>query len=76
MTTLTQAVNTATCRVCDAVAAWGKRTLHDFQYNRQMAANRVVAQDLIHLGFHNQKEYNQILQKMNDKTIDEYHKSY
>jgi len=76
MTTLTQAVNTATCRVCDAVATWCKRTLHDFQYNRQMAANRVVAQDLIHLGFHNQKEYNQILQKMNDKTIDEYHKSY
>jgi len=76
MTTLTQAVNTATCRVCDAVAAWSKRTLSSIQYNRQMAANRRVAQDLIGLGFHHQKEHDQILQKMNDRTINEYHKSY
>jgi hypothetical protein len=76
MTTLTQAVNTATCRVCDAIATWGKRTLSNIQYNRQMAANRRVAQDLIGLGFHHQKEHDQILQKMNDRTINEYHKSY
>jgi hypothetical protein len=76
MTTLTQAVNTATCRVCDAVAAWSKRTLSNIQYNRQMAANRRVAQDLISLGFHHQKEHDQILQKMNDRTINEYYKSY
>tara|TARA_B100001057_G_scaffold102429_1_gene99674 strand:+ start:388 stop:513 length:126 start_codon:yes stop_codon:yes gene_type:complete len=41
-----------------------------------MAANRVVAQDLVHLGFHNQKEYNQILQKMNDKAVNEYYGKY
>tara|TARA_B110000444_G_scaffold91391_1_gene86333 strand:+ start:814 stop:1044 length:231 start_codon:yes stop_codon:yes gene_type:complete len=76
MTTLTQALNTATCRVCDAVAAWSKRALHRIQYNRQMAANRRVAADLIHLGFHNQKEYNQILTNMNDKTINEYHTKF
>lgn len=76
MTTLTQAVNTATCRVCDAVAAWSKRTLSNIQYNRQMAANRRVAQDLVSLGFHHQKEHDQILQKMNDRTINEYYKSY
>jgi len=76
MTTLTQAVNTATCRVCDAVAAWGKRTLSNIQYNRQMAANRRVAQDLIGLGFHHQKEHDQILQRLNDRTINEYHGKY
>lgn len=76
MTTLTQAVSTATCRVCDAVAAWSKRTLSNIQYNRQMAANRRVAQDLVSLGFHHQKEHDQILQKMNDRTINEYYKSY
>ena len=76
MTTLTQAVSTATCRVCDAVATWCKRALLRIQYNRQMAANRVVAQDLVHLGFHNQKEYNQILQKMNDKAVNEYYGKY
>ena len=42
----------------------------------QMNANRRVARELIHLGFHQQKEYNQILQRMNDKTIDEYHGKY
>jgi len=76
MTTLTQAVSTATCRVCDAIATWCKRTLLRIQYSRQMAANRVVAQDLVHLGFHNQKEYNQILQKMNDKAVNEYYGKY
>ena len=39
----------------------------------QMSANQRVARELIHLGFHQQKEMNQILQRMNDKTIDEYH---
>ena len=76
MTTLAQAVNTATCRVCDAVAAWGKRTLSNIQYNRQMAANRRVAQDLIGLGFHHQKEHDQILRQMNDRTINEYYGKY
>tara|TARA_R100001509_G_C4729991_1_gene169525 strand:+ start:396 stop:521 length:126 start_codon:yes stop_codon:yes gene_type:complete len=41
-----------------------------------MAANRKVAADLVHLGFHQQKEYDQILQRMNDHTINEYHKRY
>ena len=41
-----------------------------------MSANRIVAEQLIHLGHHNQKEYNQILSKMNDKTIEEYHSKY
>jgi len=76
MTTLTQAVSTATCRVCDAVAAWGKRTLSNIQYNRQMAANRRVAQDLISLGFNHQKEHDQILRQLNDRTINEYYGKY
>ena len=52
MTTLTAALNQATCRVCANVSAWLKRALHSIQFNRQMAANRKVAADLIHLGFH------------------------
>jgi hypothetical protein len=42
----------------------------------QMSANRRVARELVHLGFHQQKEMNQILQRMNDRTIDEYHGKY
>tara|TARA_R100001510_G_scaffold40442_1_gene36797 strand:- start:753 stop:983 length:231 start_codon:yes stop_codon:yes gene_type:complete len=76
MTTLTATLNQVTCRVCADVAAWCKRTLLSIQYNRQMAANRKVAADLVHLGFHQQKEYDQILQRMNDHTINEYHKRY
>jgi hypothetical protein len=41
-----------------------------------MAANREVARQMIHLGYNQQKEYEQILQKMNDKTIEEYHSRY
>ena len=51
-----------------------KKTLKNWQYARQMEANRRVAADLIHLGFHQQKEYNYILMKMNDKTNEEYNK--
>ena len=42
----------------------------------QMSANQRVARELIHLGFHQQKEMSQILQRMNDRTIDEYHGKY
>ena len=42
----------------------------------QMNANRQVARELVSLGFHNQKEYNQIVQRMNDRTINEYYKKY
>ena len=76
MTTLTAAVNQATCRVCTNVATWVKLTLQRIQFARQMAANRRVAQDLIGLGFHHQKEHDQILQRMNDRTINEYHGKY
>jgi len=76
MTTLTAALNQATCRVCANVAAWAKLTLQRIQFARQMAANRRVAQDLIGLGFHHQKEHDQILQRMNDRTINEYHGKY
>ena len=76
MTTLTATVSTVTCRVCANVAAWFKLNLQRIQFARQMAANRRVAQDLIGLGFHHQKEHDQILQRMNDRTISEYHGKY
>lgn len=75
MTTITQTW-TYTCAFCDKVGLYLKKLLARMQYNRQMSANRRVAADLIHLGFHNQKEYNQILTRMNDKTINEYHGKY
>ena len=62
------------CNFCDALASFLKQTLKKWQYARQMEANRRVAADLVHLGFHNQKEYNYILMKMNDKTNEEYDK--
>ena len=39
----------------------------------QMTANQRVARELVHSGFHQQKEFNQILQRMNDKTIEEHY---
>ena len=42
-------------------------------FNMQMSANKRVAQELVHLGFHQQKEFSQILQNMNDKAIEEHY---
>ena len=75
MTTISQTWNN-TCAICDKIALYFKKGLKKWQFARQMSANRIVAEQLIHLGHHNQKEYNQILSKMNDKTIEEYHSKY
>ena len=72
----TMQLTASVCSFCDSVALKFKSVLKNWQFARQMSANRIVAEQLIHLGHHNQKEYNQILQKMNDKTIDEYHGKY
>ena len=53
-----------------------KKVLRKIQFGMQMNANRQVARELVSLGFHNQKEYNQIVQRMNDRTINEYYKKY
>ena len=70
------AISAYACRFCDAVASFFKTTLKKIKFGMQMSANRRVARELVHLGFHQQKEMNQILQRMNDKTIDEYHGKY
>ena len=74
MTTTT--ITAYACSFCDAVASFFKTTLKKITFGMQMSANRRVARELVHLGFHQQKEMNQILQRMNDKTIDEYHGKY
>ena len=70
----TMEISAHVCNFCDALASFFKQTLKKWQYARQMEANRRVAADLVHLGFHNQKEYKYILMKMNDKTNEEYDK--
>ena len=70
----TMEISAHVCNFCDALASFFKQTLKKWQYARQMEANRRGAADLVHLGFHNQKEYNYILMKMNDKTNEEYDK--
>ena len=74
MTTI--AIYAVTCKFCDAVASFFKKTLKKIKFGMQMSANRRVARELVYLGFHQQKEMNQILQRMNDKTIEEYHGKY
>ena len=74
MTTL--AISAYACRFCDAVASFFKTTLKKIKFGMQMSANRRVARELVYLGFNQQKEMNQILQRMNDKTIEEYHGKY
>jgi hypothetical protein len=72
----TMQLTASVCSFCDAVALKFKSVIKNWQFARQMSTNRIVAEQLIHLGHHNQKEYNQILQKMNDNTINEYHGKY
>ena len=74
MTTL--AIYAYTCRFCDAVASFTKKVYKNIKFGMQMNANRRVARELIHLGFPQQKEMNQILQRMNDRTVDEYYGKY
>ena len=66
------AISAYACRFCDAVASFTKKVYKNIKFGMQMNANRRVARELIHLGFHQQKEMSQILQRMNDKTIEEY----
>ena len=70
------AIYNETCHVCEIVGKFLNKTLKKMQYGLQMSANRRVARELAHLGFHQQKEYNQILQQLNDNTINEYYKKY
>ena len=70
------AIYNETCHVCEIVGKYFSKSLKKIQYGLQMSANRRVARELAHLGFHQQKEYNQILQQLNDKTNEEYHSRY
>ena len=72
----TMSITAITCSVCDKVANFFKGVFRNIKFGMQMSANRRVARELVHLGFHNQKEYSQILQRMNDKTINEYHERH
>ena len=67
------AISVYACRFCDAVASFFKTTFKKITFGMQMTANQRVARELVHLGFHQQKEFNQILQRMNDKTIEEHY---
>ena len=71
MTTI--AISAYACRFCDVVASFFKSTYKRMIFNMQMSANKRVAQELIHLGFHQQKEFSQILQNMNDKAVEEHY---
>ncbi len=71
MTTI--AISAYACRFCDAVASFFKSTFKRIRFGLQMSANRKVAQELCSLGFHQQKEFSQILQRMNDQAVEEYY---
>ena len=71
MTTTT--ITAYACSFCDAVASFFKTTFKRIRFGLQMSANRKVAQELCSLGFHQQKEFSQILQRMNDRAIEEYY---
>ena len=70
------AIYNETCHVCEVVGKYLSKSLKKIQYGLQMSANRRVARELAHLGFHQQKEYNQILDQLNDKTNAEYQSRY
>ena len=70
------AIYNETCHVCEVIGKYFSKTFKKIQYGLQMSANRRVARELVHLGFHHQKEMSQILQRMNDQAINEYYKRY
>ena len=70
------AIYNETCHVCEVVGNYLSKTLKKMQYGLQMSANRRVARELAHLGFHQHKEYSRILQQLNDKTINEYYEKH
>ena len=72
----TMSITAITCSVCDKVANFFRGVFRNIKFGMQMSANRRVARELVHLGFHHQKEMNQILQRMNDQTINEYYERY
>ena len=72
MTTMT--ITAITCRICDKVANFFSNLYRNIKFGMQMAANRRVARELVHLGFHQQKEFNQILSRMNEQAHKEYNK--
>lgn len=76
MTAITQTTYNVTCKVCAVIAKGFKQLVRKIAYGMQMSANQRVARELVHLGFNQQKEMAQILQRMNDKTNEEYHGRY
>ena len=69
----TMEITAYACSFCDAVASFFKKSLKKIQFGLQMSANKRVAQELCSLGFHQNKEFKQILQEMNDKAVEEYY---
>ena len=74
MTTMT--ITAFTCSICDKVANFFKGAFKSIKYGMQMSANRRVARELVHLGFHQQKEMSQILQRMNEQAKNDYYEKY
>ena len=72
MTTTT--ITAYACSFCDAVASFFRTTFKKITFGMQMTANQRVARELVHLGFHQQKEFNQILSRMNEQAHKEYNK--
>ena len=74
MTTMT--ITAITCSICDKVANFFSNLYKNVKFGMQMSANRRVARELVHLGFHQQKEMSQILQRMNEQAKNDYYEKY
>lgn len=72
MTTMT--ITAITCNICEKVATFFSNLYKKIIFGMQMSANQRVARELIHLGFHQHKEYDQILQRMNEAARQEYNR--
>jgi len=69
----TMSITAFTCSACEKIATMFNNLFRKVRFGMQMSANQRVARELIHLGFHQQKEFNQLLQRMNDQAIEEYY---
>ena len=65
----TMEITASVCSFCDAVASKFKSIIKNWQFARQMSANRHIAEYLWHSGEY--RSYHEALESLNRKTLEQ-----
>jgi hypothetical protein len=66
------AIYQETCNVCEVISKFLGKTLKTIIQNRQLAANRIVAQQLIDLGEFRGMSVRDLISELNSRTMAEW----